>query len=99
MNTTTNETPEQQARDMLDRMGIQRAQAMSAGDVVELANLISAMGALIDERNQVIQALTQCHEAFQARQDSGVAEQALRHALESIFQMPYEQRRNNASVT
>jgi len=34
------ETAEQQARDMLERMGWEKAQELSAGDVVELANLI-----------------------------------------------------------
>lgn len=33
-------TAEQQARDLLDRMGIEGAQQMTAGDVAELANLI-----------------------------------------------------------
>lgn len=36
-----NETPEQQARDMLERLGHPRAQELTAGDVVELANLIA----------------------------------------------------------
>ena len=34
-------TPEQQARDLLERLGHPRAQELSAGDVVELANLIN----------------------------------------------------------
>ena len=33
-------TAEQQARDLLERMGVNNAQAFTAGDVVELANLI-----------------------------------------------------------
>ena len=33
-------TPEQKARDLLERMGVNYAQSFSAGDVVELANLI-----------------------------------------------------------
>lgn len=36
---------EQQARDMLERMGVENAQQMSAGEVVELANGL----ALLDE--------------------------------------------------
>jgi len=32
---------EQQARDMLERMGVENAQSWSAGEVVELANLIA----------------------------------------------------------
>lgn len=35
---------EQQARDMLERMGIEDAQSFTAGDVVELANLIGERG-------------------------------------------------------
>jgi len=34
-------TAEQQARDMLERLGHPRAQELTAGDVVELANLIN----------------------------------------------------------
>lgn len=37
-------TPEQQARDMLERMGVENAQSFTAGDVVELANMISELG-------------------------------------------------------
>jgi len=33
---------EQQARDILERMGIEGAQEKTAGDLVEIANLISA---------------------------------------------------------
>ncbi len=33
-------TVEQQARDMLERIGVENAQNFSAGDLVELANLI-----------------------------------------------------------
>ena len=35
-------TAEQKARDMLERMGVADAQGFSAGNVVELANLIAA---------------------------------------------------------
>lgn len=35
-------TAEQQARDMLERIGVEDAQRFSAGALVELANLISA---------------------------------------------------------
>jgi len=38
-------TPEQKARDMLERMGIKGAQEMTAGSLVELANLISSHSA------------------------------------------------------
>ena len=34
-------TAEQKARDMLERMGVPGAQSMTAGDLVELANLIA----------------------------------------------------------
>lgn len=38
---TETKSAEQQARDMLERMGVEDAQSMSAGDLVELANLIA----------------------------------------------------------
>jgi hypothetical protein len=34
-------TPEQEARDLLERLGMDEAQSCTAGDVVELANLIA----------------------------------------------------------
>lgn len=34
-------TAEQQARDLLDRIGVPNAQSYSAGDLVELANLLA----------------------------------------------------------
>lgn len=34
-------TAEQEARDMLERIGVENAQEFSAGDLVELANLIA----------------------------------------------------------
>lgn len=40
------ETAEQQARDLLERMGIEDAQSWTAGDLVELANLITEKNAL-----------------------------------------------------
>lgn len=41
------ETPEQKARDMLERMGIDRAQSFTSGDVVELANMIAVHDQLV----------------------------------------------------
>jgi hypothetical protein len=38
-------TPEQQAREMLDRMGVDGALEMSAGDVGEVAQVIAERGA------------------------------------------------------
>ena len=35
-------TLEQQARDLLERIGVEDAQSFTAGDLVELANLIGA---------------------------------------------------------
>jgi hypothetical protein len=40
-----NKSAEQRARDMLERMGVDGAQSMTAGDVVELANLIGGIAA------------------------------------------------------
>lgn len=39
-------TPEQEARDMLERMGVEGAQDFTAGDLVELANLIAEVNEL-----------------------------------------------------
>lgn len=38
-----NESAEQQARDLLERCGVEEAQSFSAGDLVELANLIAEL--------------------------------------------------------
>jgi hypothetical protein len=35
------ETPEQEARDLLERLGVEDAQSWSAGDVLELANILA----------------------------------------------------------
>jgi hypothetical protein len=45
-------TPEQEARDILDRMGVDGAQSMTTGDVVELANLIAEVRALRADRDR-----------------------------------------------
>lgn len=37
----TDQTAEQQARNLLEKYGLEDAQSLSAGDVVELANLIA----------------------------------------------------------
>lgn len=42
-------TAEQEGRDMLDRMGVPRAQRFSAGELVELANVIAATRAFTRE--------------------------------------------------
>ena len=44
-----NETPEQEARDMLERMGVENAQSFTTGEVVELANLIAENRQLLVE--------------------------------------------------
>ncbi len=42
MSTTPNKpTPEQQIRDILERMGVHKAQSYSAGELVELANILA----------------------------------------------------------
>jgi hypothetical protein len=45
----TESTPEQEARDMLEMMGMPDAQSMTAGDVVLLANLIAEVRRLREE--------------------------------------------------
>lgn len=43
-------TAEQQARDLLEQYGLKDAQSMTAGDVVELANLIADANAYRREK-------------------------------------------------
>lgn len=43
-------TPEQQARDLLDRLGYPDAQSLTSGDVVELANMFAAAERAAAER-------------------------------------------------
>ncbi len=51
-------TAEQQARDMLERIGVDGAQSFSSGDVVELANLISLSEENKDLRQEIIRLHT-----------------------------------------
>lgn len=46
---TIQETAEQKARDILERIGIKEAQSFSSGDLVELANLIAELERLRHE--------------------------------------------------
>lgn len=45
MTTEPNTSAEQRARDLLERMDVEDAQSFTAGDVVELANLIAGRNA------------------------------------------------------
>jgi hypothetical protein len=65
-----NESAEQQARDLLDRMGVPDAQSFSAGDLVELANLI-AMRPKPPGLKQ--QALSELQAVIDYSRDNGVA--------------------------
>lgn len=40
------DTAEQQARDLLERLNVEGAQSYSSGELIELANLIAAIGAV-----------------------------------------------------
>lgn len=56
-------TPEQQAREMLGRMGFTAADFFSAGDLVELANLIERSDALLAELHTALATINkQSHE-------------------------------------
>lgn len=57
-------TAEQKARDMLERMGVEDAQSFSAGDLVELANLIA-------ERDALKASLQAMHDEFCANHPDG----------------------------
>ena len=52
-----NTSAEQQARDMLERMGVEDAQSWSAGEVVELANLIADRHPPVQPTEPVVEAL------------------------------------------
>ena len=47
------DTLEQQARDLLDRLGVDDAQSWSAGDIVELANLMGCQQEITHLKGQV----------------------------------------------
>jgi Mg2+/Co2+ transporter CorC len=50
-------TAEQEARDLLERLNIENAQSFSAGDLVELANLIAEVERLRAVLKQVRHAM------------------------------------------
>lgn len=52
----TDKSIEQQARDLLERMGIEGAQSFSSGDLVELANLIDESNTFRRSLRQALQA-------------------------------------------
>jgi len=53
-----NNSPEQKARDLLERMGYEDAQSLTAGDVVELANLIASHDQLVKMIGAVVEAVS-----------------------------------------
>lgn len=55
-------TPEQEARDILERMGIENAQSFSAGDVVELANLVASVWELSRDKERLDDATYTAYE-------------------------------------
>jgi len=50
-------TAEQKARDMLERIGVEGAQRFTAGDLVELANLIADRDAEIERLRADLKAM------------------------------------------
>lgn len=58
-------TPEQQVRDMLERMGYEDAQSLTAGDVAELANII-AENTLLKRNNELLRAFSKMSREYQA---------------------------------
>lgn len=57
-------TPEQQVRDMLERMGFENAQSLTAGDVVELANII-AENTSLKRKNELLRAFSKMSREYQ----------------------------------
>lgn len=54
--TPREDTVEQRARDLLERAGVEHAQSFSAGDVVEIANLLVKFDALLAVAKQAAEA-------------------------------------------
>jgi hypothetical protein len=53
-----NNSPEQKARDLLERMGYEDAQSLTAADVVELANLIASHDEMVKIIGAVVDAVS-----------------------------------------
>jgi hypothetical protein len=56
--------PEQQARDLLERLGVENAQSYTSGDLVELANLFAALMRLEQENLWLKKALANYREVY-----------------------------------
>ena len=73
----TTQTPESQARDILDRLGVQNSQDYSAGDLVEIANLIAERDDLRDVaiivENHIAAMDYELHEAQDLAEHNGAA--------------------------
>ena len=61
-------TIEQQARDLLERMGVENAQSFTAGELVELANLISEKASYYNDaiRYRKLRAMALKHYSLEA---------------------------------
>lgn len=64
------DTPEQQARDILEIMGIEDAQRFSSGDVLELAELISSYNLCKTENEELNKAFLRCSTAYREAQET-----------------------------
>lgn len=72
-------TAEDKARDLLVRMEVDEVQWYSAGELVELANMISLVDFIRDHTSQLQEGIGLCQEICDARHDS-----ARWHELEKI---------------
>lgn len=58
-------TAEQQARDLLEQMGVGNAQSFTAGDLVELANLIAAYQMLTVNNERLMRQLDEANKRIE----------------------------------
>ncbi len=74
--TVSDVSAEQQARDMLERIGVENAQSFTAGDLVELANLISQRERLRSLLAYAVQEAEDWHDECRGRplQDERLSE-------------------------
>lgn len=78
-------TAEQQARDMLERMGIENAQSFTAGELVELADIIAernAMAKILRDARQYVERARIEAEAKHDNPESGSYDEG---ALYEVF--------------
>ena len=85
-------TPEQKARDMMERAGWDDAQSCTAGDVVEIANVIDALDAA-EKREAKLQAEVDRLKAIIAQQEAACQQQVSLYADQIVKEQAENERR------